>query len=275
MACKFNDERLRFFIGDVRDKERVYRAMNGADVCISSAALKQVPTSEYNPVEAVKTNINGTINVINAAIDCGVEKVIAISSDKACNPVNLYGATKLVMEKLITQANVYAGIGGTKFSCVRYGNVVGSRGSILKLLPLMIENKLITITDKNMTRFWITLDRGVNLVLDALEAMEGGEIYVPKIPSMKVMDLIDAVAPKVKRKVIGVRPGEKINETLVTEDEARHTREYKTHFVVEPEFPFWLGKDVPEYKSLPKGFKYTSDNNTHWLSKDELRRLYK
>ena len=273
MANKFKDERLRFFIGDVRDRARVYRAMKGVDICVHSAALKQVPTSEYNPIEAVKTNIDGSINVIDAAIDCGVQKVIAISSDKGANPVNLYGATKLVMERLMIQANVYTA--DTKFACVRYGNVVGSRGSISTLLPQMIKDGLITITDENMTRFWITLDRGVKLVLDSLKDMSGGEIYIPKIPSMRVLDLMEAVAPKVKRKVVGIRPGEKLHETLVTSDESRHTKEYKDHYVVEPEFPFWLGKDVPEIKPLPKGFTYTSANNTWWLTKDELRELFK
>jgi UDP-N-acetylglucosamine 4,6-dehydratase len=273
MASEIIDSRLRFFIGDIRDKDRVRRAMVGVDIVVAAAALKQVPTSEYNPIEAVKTNINGSINIIDAAIDCGVQKVIAISSDKAANPVNLYGATKLVMERLMTQANVYTA--DTKFACVRYGNVVGSRGSIATLLPQMIKDGLITITDENMTRFWITLDRGVKLVLDSLEDMSGGEIYIPKIPSMKVIDLMDAVAPKVKRKVTGIRPGEKLHETLVTSDESRHTKEYNTHFVVEPEFPFWLGKDALHIKPLPKGFTYTSDNNPWWLTKNELRAMFK
>jgi len=273
MANKFNDPRLRFFIGDVRDKDRVKRAMVGVDVVIAAAALKQVPTSEYNPIEAVKTNINGSINTIDAAIDCGVQKVIAISSDKAANPVNLYGATKLVMERLMTQANVYTGE-KCKFSCVRYGNVVGSRGSIGLLLPQMIKDGLVTITDENMTRFWITLDRGVQLVIDALEDMFGGEIYIPKIPSMRVADLMDAVAPNIKRKVIGIRPGEKLHETLITSDESRHTIEYKNHFVVEPEFPFWSDR-IHEMKYLPQGFIYTSENNKWWLTKEELRKLFK
>jgi UDP-N-acetylglucosamine 4,6-dehydratase (inverting) len=273
MANKFKDERLRFFIGDVRDRARVYRAMKGVDICVHSAALKQVPTAEYNPIEAVRTNVDGSVNIIDAAIDCGVKKVIAISSDKAANPVNLYGATKLVMERLMTQANVYTA--ETKFACVRYGNVVGSRGSVATLIPQMVKDGLITITDEQMTRFWITLDRGVKLVLDALEDMSGGEIYIPKIPSMKVIDLMDAVAPKVKRKVVGIRPGEKLHETLVTSDESRHTKEYKDHYVVEPEFPFWLGKDAPEIKPLPKGVTYTSENNTWWLTKEELRELFK
>lgn len=274
MAGAFNDERLRFFIGDVRDRARVYRATKGVDIIAHAAALKVVPTAEYNPIEAVRTNVDGSINVIDAAIDCGVKKVIAISSDKAANPVNLYGATKLVMERLVTQANVYQ-YDKTKFACVRYGNVVGSRGSIATLLPQMIKDGLITITDEQMTRFWITLDRGVELVLGALGEMRGGEIYIPKIPSMRVIDLMEAVAPGVKIKVIGIRPGEKLHETLVTSDESRHTKEYEDHYVVEPEFPFWLGKDIPEIKPLPKGFTYTSENNTWWLTKNELRELFK
>lgn len=274
MACKFNDSRLRFFIGDVRDHRRLCRAMDGVDIAVHCAALKIVPTAEYNPIEAVRTNIDGSINIIDAAINCGVKRVIGLSSDKAANPVNLYGATKKCMEHLFTQANVYTA--ETKFACVRYGNVVGSRGSIITLLPQMIKDGLITITDKDMTRFWITLERGVKFVLDALETMEGGEIFVPKIPSMKVIDLIDAVAPKVKRKVIGIRPGEKLHETLITADEARHTRELKNHFVVEPEFPLWLDNHrMKDYKPLPKGFTYTSQNNTQWLSKEELRKLFK
>jgi UDP-N-acetylglucosamine 4,6-dehydratase len=271
MANKFNDPRLRFFIGDVRDKDRVKRAMFGVDVVIAAAALKQVPTAEYNPIEAVKTNINGSINIIDAAIDCGVEKVIAISSDKAANPVNLYGATKLVMERLMIQANVY---GNTQFSCVRYGNVVGSRGSIGLLLPQMIKDGVVTITDENMTRFWITLDRGVKLVLDGLEIMKGGEIFIPKIPSMRVSDLMEALAPDIKRKVIGIRPGEKLHETLVTSDESRHTQEYHDCYIVEPEFPFWERADN-HLKPLPEGFTYTSLNNKEWLSKEELRKLFK
>jgi UDP-N-acetylglucosamine 4,6-dehydratase len=273
MANKFNDPRLRFFIGDVRDRERVRRAMVGVDIVAHSAALKQVPTAEYNPIEAVRTNVDGSINIIDAAIDCGVKKVIAISSDKAANPVNLYGATKLVMERLMIQANVYTE-GKTRFSCVRYGNVVGSRGSIGSLLPQQIKDGLVTITDENMTRFWITLDRGVKLVLDALETMKGGEIYIPKIPSMKVVDLLDALAPDVKRKVIGIRPGEKLHETLVTADESRHTTEFDNQYVIEPEFPFWE-RDNNYLKPLPQGFTFTSSNNTWWLSKDELRELFK
>ncbi len=271
MNLKFNDPRLRFFIGDVRDRERVYRAMSGVDVVVHAAALKQVPTAEYNPIEAVRTNVNGSVNVIDAAIDSGVKKTIAVSSDKAANPVNLYGATKLVMERLITQANVYTGGKKSSFSCVRYGNVVGSRGSVGPLFLHQIKSGIITITDDTMTRFWLTLEQGVRFVIDCIDRMQGGEVFVPKIPSMKVTDLADAIAPGLKRKIIGIRPGEKINETLVTEDEARHAKEFDTYYVIEPEFPFWQPDEIKGGKSLPKAFTYTSANNSQWLNQDELK----
>jgi UDP-N-acetylglucosamine 4,6-dehydratase len=249
MRLKFNDdERLRFFIGDVRDRERVYRAMNGADIVVHAAALKQVPTAEYNPIEAVKTNINGAINIVDAAIDNGVAKMMAISTDKAVHPVNLYGATKLVMERLLIQANVYTGGRESKFSCVRYGNVVGSRGSVVPLFLEQRKNGLITITDGKMTRFWITLEQGVRFVINCIERMQGGE-------------------------VTGIRPGEKVNEILLTEEEARHAREFDDYFVIEPEYSFWGKDDVKGGKLLPEGFRYTSDNNNWWLSKPELRKL--
>ena len=271
MNLKFNDPRLRFFIGDVRDRERVYRAMSGVDIAVHAAALKQVPTAEYNPIEAVRTNIDGSVNVIDAAIDSGVKKIIAMSSDKAANPVNLYGATKLVMERLITQANVYTGTKKSAFSCVRYGNVVGSRGSVGPLFLQQIKSGAITITDETMTRFWITLEQGVRLVIDSIERMQGGEVFVPKIPSMKVTDLADAIATGLKRKIIGIRPGEKLHETLITEDEARHTQEFDTYYVIEPEFSFWQEVDLKGGKSLPGSFTYTSANNSRWLSQDELK----
>jgi UDP-N-acetylglucosamine 4,6-dehydratase len=274
MRLKFNDdERLRFFIGDVRDRERVYRAMNGADIVVHAAALKQVPTAEYNPIEAVKTNINGAINIVDAAIDNGVAKMMAISTDKAVHPVNLYGATKLVMERLLIQANVYTGGRESKFSCVRYGNVVGSRGSVVPLFLEQRKNGLITITDGKMTRFWITLEQGVRFVINCIERMQGGEVFVPKIPSMRVTELADAIASGAKRKVTGIRPGEKVNEILLTEEEARHAREFDDYFVIEPEYSFWGKDDVKGGKLLPEGFRYTSDNNNWWLSKPELRKL--
>ena len=274
MRQRFNDdERLRFFIGDVRDRERVYRAMNGVDIVVHAAALKQVPTSEYNPIEAVRTNIDGAVNVIDAAIDNGVEKAIAISSDKAVHPVNLYGATKLVMERLFIQANVYSGERKSRFSCTRYGNVVGSRGSVV---PLFLEQKKsgkITITDERMTRFWITLEQGVRFVIDCIDRMQGGEVFVPKIPSMKITELADVIAPQAEREVIGIRPGEKVNEILLTEEEARLAREFDDYFVVEPQYPFRRRADLGGGKPLPQGFRYTSDNNSWWLTKEELERM--
>lgn len=274
MQQKFNDDpRLRFFIGDVRDRERLYRAMNGADIVIHAAALKQVPTCEYNPIEAVRTNINGATNVVDAAIDNGIEKAIAISSDKAVHPVNLYGATKLVMERLFTQANVYTGARKARFSCVRYGNVVGSRGSVVPLFLGQRENGKITLTDERMTRFWITLEQGVRFVIDCIGRMHGGEVFIPKIPSMKVTDIADVIAPEAEREVIGIRPGEKVNEILLTEEEATHAKEFDDYFVIEPEFPFWKKDNFEDGKLLPEGFRYTSDNNSRWLTKDELKRM--
>ena len=271
MRQRFNDdERLRFFIGDVRDRERVYRAINGVDIVLHAAALKQVPTCEYNPIEAIRTNIDGAVNVIDAAIDSGVEKTIAISTDKAVHPVNLYGATKLVMERLFAQANVYTGARESRFSCVRYGNVVGSRGSVIPLFLEQGENGKITITDERMTRFWITLEQGVRFVIDCIDRMHGGEVFVPKIPSMKVTELADVIAPGAEREVIGIRAGEKVDEILVTEEEARHTQEFDNYFVIEPEHPFWGKANLKGGKPLPAGFTYTSDNNSWWLTKDEL-----
>ncbi|MBC8276039.1 MAG: UDP-N-acetylglucosamine 4,6-dehydratase (inverting) [Chloroflexi bacterium] len=274
MRQRFNDdERLRFFIGDVRDRDRVYRAMSGVDIVVHAAALKQVPTCEYNPIEAVRTNIDGAVNLIDAAIDNGVEKTIAISTDKAVHPVNLYGATKLVMERLFAQANVYTGAREGRFSCVRYGNVVGSRGSVIPLFLEQGENGKITITDERMTRFWITLEQGVRFVIDCIDRMHGGEVFVPKIPSMKVTELADVIAPGAEREVIGIRAGEKVDEILVTEEEARHTQEFDNYFVVEPEHPFWEKDNFKEGKPLSEGFEYTSDNNSQWLTKGELEKM--
>lgn len=276
MRQKFNNNpKLRFFIGDVRDRERVYRAMNGVDIVVHAAALKQVPTCEYNPIEAIRTNINGAVNIVDAAIDNAVEKAIAISSDKSAQPINLYGATKLVMERLFVQANVYTGGRKTKFSCVRYGNVVGSRGSVIPLFFEQGADGKITITDERMTRFWITLEEGVRFVIDCISRMQGGEVFIPKIPSMGITDLADVIAPEAKREVIGVRPGEKINETLLTEEEARHSREFENYFAIEPEHPFWTKDNLEGGKPLPEGFKYASDNNSRWLTKDELKRMLK
>jgi len=270
-----NNEKLRFFIGDVRDKDRLYRAVNGVDIVVHAAALKQVPTCEYNPIEAIRTNIDGAANVVDAAIDNEVEKTITISTDKAVHPVNLYGATKLVAEKLFVQANAYAGGRKTKFSCVRYGNVIGSRGSIVPLFLEQKKNGRITITDERMTRFWITLEQGVRFVINCIERMKGGEVFIPKIPSMKVIDLADTIAPEAKKEIIGIRPGEKINEILLTEEEARHAREFDNFFIIEPEYSFWNQNNFKEGRPLPDGFRFTSDSNSSWLTKEELKKMIK
>lgn len=267
------DPRLRFFIGDVRDKERLYRAMNGVDIVVHAAALKQVPACEYNPIEAIRTNIDGAANVIDAAIDNEVEKVMAVSTDKAAHPVNLYGASKLVAEKLLVQGNVYTGGRKTKFSVVRYGNVIGSRGSVIPLFLKQKETGKITVTDERMTRFWITLEQGVCFVIDCIDRMQGGEVFCPKIPSMRLMDLADAIAPSAEKEITGIRPGEKVTEVLLTEEEACHTREFEDHFVIEPEYPFWDSSLLKGGKKLSAGFCYTSDNNQHWLTGDELQEM--
>ena len=274
MQNRFGDDpRLRFLIGDVRDRDRLYRAVSGVDIIVHAAALKHVPACEYNPIEAVRTNIEGSVNVIDAAIDNSVEKIMAISTDKAVHPVNLYGATKMVAEKLFTHGNAYTGGKKTRFSCIRYGNVVGSRGSVIPLFKAQRKNGVITITDDRMTRFWITLEQGVRFVMDCIARMKGGEIFVPKIPSMKVIDLANVIAPDATKKVIGIRSGEKLHEILLTEDEARHTREFDNYFVIEPEHPFWDKNNFNDEKSLPEGFRYTSDNNDKWLTEDELGKI--
>ena len=273
MQNRFDDSRLRFLIGDVRDRDRLYRAASGVDIIVHAAALKHVPACEYNPIEAVRTNVEGSVNVIDAAIDNSVEKVMAISTDKAVHPVNLYGATKMVAEKLFTQGNAYTGGKKTRFSCIRYGNVVGSRGSVIPLFRAQRKNGVITITDDRMTRFWITLEQGVRFVMDCIARMKGGETFVPKIPSMKVIDLANVIAPDAKKKVIGIRSGEKLHEILLTEDEARHTREFDNYFVIEPEHPFWDKNNFNDEKSLPEGFRYTSDNNDKWLTENEIGKI--
>jgi len=275
MERKFNDSRLRFFIGDVRDRNRLDRAMNGVNIVVHAAALKHVPICEYNPIEAVKTNIDGAVNVIDVAIDNEVEKVIAVSTDKAVYPVNLYGATKMVAEKLFVQANSYSGGKKPIFSCSRYGNVVGSSGSVV---PLFLEQKKkgeITITDEKMTRFWITLEEGVNFVIDCIGMMRGGEIFIPKISSMKIIDLAEVIASGAKRKIIGVRPGEKLHEVLLTEEEALHAKEFDKFFIIEPEHPFWHKDNFQDGKPLPLGFKYASNTNTEWLTKEKMAELLK
>lgn len=270
MQQKIQDDRLRFFIGDVRDKDRLYRAMNDVDIVVHAAALKQVPAAEYNPIEAVKTNIDGASNVINASIDNGVEKVMALSTDKAVHPVNLYGATKMVAEKLFVQGNTYAGGRNTRFACTRYGNVVGSRGSIIPLFLEQRKQGRVTITDERMTRFWLTLEQGARFVAQCIETMRGGEIFVPKIPSMRITDLAKIVAPDCEVEIIGIRPGEKLHEVLLTEDEARHSKDMGDYFIIEPELRFWQKNNGHEGKSLPEGFRYSSESNTTWLDADEL-----
>ncbi len=266
---------LRYFIGDVRDKDRLYRAFYGVNYVIHAAALKQVPAAERNPFEAVQTNIIGAENIINAAIDCGIEKVIALSTDKASNPVNLYGATKLCSDKLFIAGNSYAGWRKTRFSVVRYGNVIGSRGSVIPFFKKMRETGTIPITDTRMTRFWISLEQGVRFVIKCLEITEGGELFVPKIPSMNITDLAKAVAPDCRQEIIGIRPGEKIHEVLVTEDDARHTLEFDDYFIVEPEFHWWTAKTHISNggKPVKEGFVYASNTNDQWLTVEELRGL--
>ena len=275
MQARFGDrDNLRYFVGDIRNRARLARAMKGADVVIHAAAMKQVGACEYNPFEAVQTNILGAQHIVDAAIDSGVERVVALSTDKAVNPVNLYGATKLCQEKIIVQGNAYAAQSSTKLSCVRYGNVVGSRGSVVPLFRKQVEEGRLTITDERMTRFWITLDEAVDLVLYALEHMVGGEVFIPKIPSMRVVDLAEAMAPGVPRDVIGIRPGEKLHELLLTSDESRHAIDAGDVYVVLPEHPWWT--DHPRWlagQPVDSEFVYASDSNTAWLDADQLREL--
>jgi len=264
---------LRYFIGDVRDQQRLERAFAGVTVVVHAAALKQVPACEYNPFEAIQTNINGGKNVIEAAINRGVRRVVALSTDKAVNPINLYGATKLCAEKMLVQANAYAGAQDTRFSCVRYGNVVGSRGSVVPIFMEQRKRGKITLTDPRMTRFWITLDQGVRFVIRSLEQMHGGEIFVPKIPSMKLLDMAHAVAPDCQIECIGIRPGEKLHEVLLSEDEARNAVETDDMFVIQPAHNWWSKENWKDGRRLPEDFRYASDNNTEWLSADGLFQL--
>lgn len=272
----FSDEKLRYFIGDVRDYERLRRAFDGVDYVVHAAALKQVPACEYNPMEAVKTNILGSSNVIDAALDAKVEKVIALSTDKAVNPINLYGATKLAAEKLFVQSNAYAGGKKTRFSCVRYGNVVGSRGSVVPLFIRQREQGEVTVTDERMTRFWISLEQGVRFVISCLEDMHGGEVFVPKIPSMKVSDLAKAMAPDARINYIGIRPGEKLHEVLISEDEARTVVELEHMYVVQPAEAYWFGRDWDSKGSqIDDEFRYASNTNDDWLSVEEIKKIIK
>jgi UDP-N-acetylglucosamine 4,6-dehydratase len=269
----FDLPNTRFFIGDVRDVDRLRRAMVGVDVVIHAAALKQVPACEYNPIEAIQTNVNGGKNVIEAALDNHVTRVLALSTDKAVNPVNLYGATKLVAEKLFVQANAYRGGDPIRFGCVRYGNVVGSRGSVVPLFREQRKTGRVTITDPRMTRFWITLDQGVRFVLRSIERMQGGEVFVPKIPSMKMTDLAEALAPGCHHESIGIRPGEKVHEVLLSEDEARHSVELPDCYTITPSHPWWKHEAEPVGSPLPEGFRYASNTNSEWLTHQQLAAL--
>jgi UDP-N-acetylglucosamine 4,6-dehydratase len=276
-AAGFDHPCLRYFIGDVRDQPRLRRAFDGVDIVVHTAALKQVPACEYNPMEAVKTNILGTSNVIDAALDAGVEKVLALSTDKAVNPVNLYGATKLAAEKLVIQSNYYAGDKATRLSCTRYGNVVGSRGSVVPVFIKQRCNGKITITDERMTRFWISLEQGVRFVVRCIEGMHGGEVFVPKIPSMTIMDLARAIAPQAEVNITGIRPGEKLHEVLISEDEARATVELEDMYVVMPSMSLPVGGQLLGHnwetvgKSLPDGYRYASNTNAQWLTIEQIQ----
>lgn len=270
-----DSKKLRFFIGDIRDKERLERAMDEVDIVIHAAAMKHVPICEYNPFEAVKTNVMGAQNIIEVAINQNVEKVLALSTDKAVSPNNLYGATKLCMEKLFVAANYYTGSKRrTVMSCVRYGNVVGSRGSVIPLFKEQKKTGKITITHDCMTRFWITLEDGVEFVIKSLKEMKGGEVFIPKIPSMKIMDIANAIAPECEIEFQGIRPGEKVHECLITENESRHTLEYDDYFIIEPEISL-MNKENNKGKRLIDNFSYTSDKNDRWLSKAELDKMIK
>ncbi len=271
---------VRFLIGDVRDRDRLNLALRGIDIIIHAAALKQVPAAEYNPMECIRTNVMGAENIVRAAIDNDVKHVVALSTDKAANPINLYGASKLASDKIFVSGNNLVGTGQTRFSVVRYGNVFGSRGSVIPFFQkLKNENaEFIPITDERMTRFWITLDQGVNFVLSSLEMMKGGEIFVPKIPSMKITDLANIIVPGVEHKIVGIRPGEKLHEIMVPSDDSRSTHELDDRYVIEPSFNFWDAADADRYQNYEKvdeNFSYSSDNNVEWLSESDLKQLMK
>ena len=273
---KSYSEKLRFFIGDVRDKERLKMAFNGVDIVIHAAALKQVPACEYNPIEAIKTNILGAQNIIETAIEKNISKVVALSTDKACSPINLYGATKLCSDKLFIAGNAYSGFANTKFSVVRYGNVAGSRGSVIPFFQELLKNggKELPITDLRMTRFWLKLSQAVEMVLMAIEEMHGGELYVKKIPSMKITELAKVIAPNLPIKIIGIRPGEKLHEQMITKEDSRNTFEFADHFVILPEDS--KEKEIfadKNYSIVSDDFEYNSGTNTKWLSLDEMRKL--
>lgn len=274
MQSRVADPRIRYLIGDVRDRSRMSRAAQGCDVIVHAAAMKQVPACEYNPFEAVRTNVLGAQHVVDAAIDAKVPHVVALSTDKAVNPVNLYGATKLCAEKIFVQGNAYAAQSATRLACVRYGNVVGSRGSVVPVFRKQLaEHGRITITDERMTRFWITLPQAVDLVLHALDHMEGGEIFIPKIPSMRVVDLAAAMAPGVEWDIIGIRPGEKLHELLLTSDEARHAIDTGDNYVILPEHPWWTEHRNAAGIAVDGDFVYSSETNTDWLDETALRSM--
>ncbi|MGQ0826021.1 MAG: UDP-N-acetylglucosamine 4,6-dehydratase (inverting) [Actinomycetota bacterium] len=275
LRAKYGDEQVRYLIGDVRDRARMSRAAEGADIVVHAAAMKQVEACEYNPFEAVRTNVLGAQHVVDSAIDARVPQVVALSTDKAVNPVNLYGATKLCQEKIFVQGNAYASQRDTRLACVRYGNVVGSRGSVVPVFRQQMKREgRLTITDERMTRFWIMLPQAVDLVLHALEKMEGGEVFIPKIPSMRVTDLAEAIAPGVPREIIGIRPGEKLHELMITADESRHCVDTGDVFVVLPEHPWWNEKGPATLgRPLPDGFVYASDTNDVWLTVPQLRAM--
>ena len=271
-------EKLRFFIGDVRDEARLKMAMKGVDYVIHAAALKQVPVCEYNPNEAIKTNINGAVSVINAALEAGVKKVIALSTDKAVNPINLYGGTKLVSDKLFCAANSYSGADGTRFAVVRYGNVAGSRGSVIPFFRNIIEKgeKKLPITDYRMTRFWISLKEGVELVIKALEEAKGGETFISKIPSFKIVDLAQAMLPGCEMTEVGIREGEKLHEIMITREDSMHTYEYDRHFIIYPNYNWWgINKIIPGGKLVESEFEYSSGTNTEWLGIEDLKEKFK
>lgn len=279
MAQKFQDEtRIRFFIGNVRDYSRLRRAVEGVDIIVHAAALKQVPVAEYNPIECIKTNVMGAENIINCAIDMGVKRVIALSTDKAVSPINLYGATKLCSDKLFVAAGSYVGNRDTRFSVVRYGNVVSSRGSVIPFFMQCKKAGEIPITDERMTRFWITLEQGIDFVLNCLDVMKGGEVFISKIPSMRVVDLAEAIAPKCKRKIVGIRPGEKLHELMVPQDESRNTIEFKDYFVIRPSHVSVASAAGNQYGqetgvNVAEDFSYASNTNTEWLDAVQLREL--
>lgn len=276
MAHEFSKDKypcIRYFIGDIRDKERLYRALQGVDFVIHAAAMKHVPASEYNPTEAIKTNIYGTQNLINVAADVGVQRLVALSTDKAVSPANLYGATKLAADKLVVAANMFTG-SATRFSVVRYGNVMGSRGSVIPFFMNKRKEGVLPITDPRMTRFWISLEEGVNLVIKALHEAAGGEIYVPKIPSMNIMDLAKAIAPECETKIVGIRPGEKLHERMIPMEDARHTLDMGDHYIIKPDHElFNFEADLSAGKPVPENFEYDSGTNNWWLTVDEMRTM--